>query len=161
EPWGAVCGGLTYALFSQGTINQGWQGYNLCDGFSLPGIPFAIWALARISLQSTPIQRIGVDWRAAGLGALVGLGQTFPFAIFYFVAYFLWFAVVKPRKGLDFWILFAVFTLGWFATEALPIWASVLNAPLSQRAHWNLSLPPFGGVNRYSSMAISLAGDNW
>ncbi len=155
-PWAAVYGGLTYALFSQSAINDGWQGYNLLDGFSLPGIPATVWALARIDLQRRPSRWIA----AAGLGVLVALGQTFPLAIFYFVGYFVWFAAVKPRKDLGFWALFVVFTIGWLLTAALPIWGSMLTAPLSQRTSWNVAIDPMGDENRYSRMALSLMRDN-
>jgi hypothetical protein len=157
EPWAAVYGGLTYALFAQELIAGGVaEGYNVYDGIALPGIPATIWALGRIHRQPQSTR-----WPAAvALGGIVALGSVFPFAIFFFLTYFLWFAAVKPRKGVGFWAVFAVFTMAWLLTESLPLWASMLNAPLSQRAYWDWTRPPLGGVNRYPRMAASLARDN-
>src|SRR6266404_3394663 len=77
-PWAAVYGGLTYALYSQDGVNQCWQGFDLCDGLALPGIPATIWALARID------EILGhTRWIvAATLGAVIGLTSIFPYALF-------------------------------------------------------------------------------
>jgi hypothetical protein len=155
-PWAAVYGGLSYALFAQSGIELCWQGYDLWYGFAFPGLPATIWALARIDHQRAPARWIA----AAGLGILVSLGTTFPFGIFCFVAYFVWFAAVKPRQNFSFWALFAVFTIAWFVAQALPIWASMLNAPLSQRASWDHGVDAWGGESRYLREAASLLFDN-
>jgi hypothetical protein len=155
-PWAAVYGGLTYALFTQRAIDEAWQGYNLCDGLSLPGIPATIWALSRIEPWRKPARWVA----AAGVGVLVGLGQIFPFAIFYFAAYLVWFAGIKPRKNVKFWTLFAFFVAGWLAIVVVPVWASILNARLSQRSHWNLATDPMRSQAVYLTMAANLVRDN-
>jgi hypothetical protein len=156
-PWAAVYGGLMYAFFSQRGIDACWQGYDLWHGFALPGIPATIWALARIDRQRTPVRFVA----AAGLGAVIAMGMIFPFAIFCFIGYFVWFAAVKPRKEFGFWALFVVFSIGWFVTNALPIWASMLNAPLSQRADWHTGLDAWGdNEDKYFRDFVSLLVDN-
>src|SRR4029077_16178241 len=108
-----------YALFSQRGIDYCPQGYDLCHGFALPGLPATVWALARIDRL-----RAAVRWlAAAGLGILFALGTIFPFGIFCLAGIFVWFAAVKPRKTFGFWALFGVFTIGWLVAQARPMGA--------------------------------------
>jgi hypothetical protein len=152
-PWAAIYGGTTYALFSQNSINHDWAGFNMGESFGMPGVPATIWALARIGGHRGVTRWLA----AAGLGILVALGSDFPFAVFFFLVWFGWFAVIKPRRDFGFWALFTVFGLAWLMAEAHLVWASALNAPLSHRADWAAVA---GEKSQYADIALGLIRDN-
>jgi hypothetical protein len=162
----SLFGAFTYSLFSQASINHQWAGFTLYDGLTTPGLPFLLWALSRLDGSR--------KWRdlscAAGLGLFSAWTGHYSYTLFLFPLMAVWFCFILPRP-LSFWAIPAVYAGAWFLGELPMLWASFLNAPLSQRAAGANGLPadidvaaPLSGVLgmvgayiRDNSLALSAA----
>ena len=148
--------GMAYALFSQNTINGAWTGFMLYDGLTLPGLPFVLWAMSSIELDSPHWSYI----LAVGLGIIYSINSSFVFALFIIPFMFFWFLAITPMQRSKFWILFLLFVSGWVLCQLPILRANFLNAPLSHRAYWGLNFPPFRGWKSKVPFVFRLIKDN-
>ena len=126
----SLCAGLVYALFAQSSINGSWAGFTLYDGLALAGLPLVLWALDEETGWSLA-PRLAI---ALGLGFLLGITSLYFEAVFVVLALGFWLLVRRRTSVRQALLIVVVFTLAWVVAEAPAIWASLLNAPQSQRA---------------------------
>jgi hypothetical protein len=125
----SLCGGLVYAMFAQLTINVSWAGITLYDGLALAGLPFLLWALDDRETLTHGRRLI----MAGGLGLLLGITSLYFSSVFVVLAVAVWLLVRQRASARQAPLVVGLFVMGWAAAEVPAIWASVLNAPLSQR----------------------------
>ncbi len=152
----AIFAGLAYALFSQVTINLQRDGFTLYDGLALPGLPFLVWSLSRIDMTN----RIRPFLYAVALGAVLSFGSQFAFALFLTPFVLVWFGLIVPQRQWMFWRMLFVLGAAWLIAEAPALWASLSNAPLSQRAAWGLDSPLTSDLSSQIAFALGLIYDN-
>ncbi len=130
----ALYSGCAYALFAQGWNNAQWNGFTLYDNLALPGLPFILWALYRLNYRSSGIAYLG----SSGLGFLLSINSVYAFAVFLIPAVVLGSVLLisGPRRKLV--LMLSLFISTWVLSETTVLWASFLNAPISQRADWQL-----------------------
>lgn len=139
----AIWAAMWYAMFSQSTVNRGWTGFTIYDGFALPGIPLFLYLLGKMGNENRRDIAVascaGVFWAVAAHVALSFF--MFPLAAF-------WFLCVSPKRSKRFWFLFANCILA-YVVVALPLnWPSLLLAPDSVRVKYRLNEVFGGPLNR-------------
>ena len=127
----AIFAGLVYSLFAQEAINV-QPGFTIYDALALPGLPFVLWALARLEEKTNLRAFLG----ACGLALVYSLTSHYAYTLFLVPVIYFWFLFVVPRLSLKFWALIFLFTAVWVIGEVPAVWASLTHAPLSHRADW-------------------------
>jgi hypothetical protein len=150
----SLFGGLFYSLFCQPSNNHQWSGFTLYDGLALPALPFLLWALGRLKDET--------GWKDHCVAGLLGLGYAlashFFYTVFIIPVVIAWFLFVQ-RRSWSFHRLLVTFVIAWVLGESPFIWASLSNAPLSQRKNWSAaaSLVWNGGSAWLEAAVLSLA----
>ena len=134
--WPSIFGAAAYALFHQPIIDSR-TGFHMVEGFALPGLAFILWALERMNADADRRRYLA----SFGLGLAVSMTSHYVLSMFVIVLVFYWFLAVRPQFAAGFWMCVALFVAGFLVYLIPTVWASVLHAPLSQRAHWPLVSP--------------------
>jgi len=128
--WPAMYAALGYALFAQEWWYRDWAGFTLFDGLIVPGLPFTLWALSRI--------HSGQGWRSAFWAVLAGVFAattgSLAVSMFLFPLVLFWFALLSPRRNLQFWSFVGLFAGVWGLLAMPLILPSILAARSSNRA---------------------------
>ena len=132
--YSALYGGLAYALHANYPIT-GWPlGFPLFYSLGIPAVSFFIWSISRLKTH-----KITSYLFAFGIGCLFSITNNIAFGLFVLPVIFFWFIFVVPRLDLKFWSIISIFVIGFMVLELPILWANSLNAPLSQRAYYNIT----------------------
>ncbi len=110
--------GLFFSLYSQGHINQQFEGFTIYDGLGISLVPFLLFALiSLIKGWRTNAWRNGLF--ALALGLLFSHTSSFVFTIFVFPLILVWLLVWQPYPILPrpAFFAFTIFCAGWLALE--------------------------------------------
>lgn len=151
----SLFGGVTYSLFAQESVNNGWAGFTLYDGLFLPCLPAVLLFLRGLASVSSMRRYLG----AALMGVFMACGTTSAFAPFMVAAIVLWFLLVDCQRSASLWASLAVMAGVWLAVTltVAPVIGS--HVALSHRARWMMNTSLWA-PSRHIKLSLDILRDN-